>query len=47
MMMDEIATEHQLRIVGYVEVDLKLQLILEKDETMDIIKITPQILNTE
>ena len=47
MMMGEIVTEHQLRIVGYAVVDLRLQLILEKDETMDIIKTTTQILSSE
>ena len=47
VMMGEIVTEHQLRIVGYEVVDLRLQLILEKDETMDIIKTTTQILSSE
>ena len=47
VMMGEIVTEHQLRIVGYAVVDLRLQLILEKDETMDIIKTTTQILSSE
>ena len=47
MKMGEIVSEHQLRIGGYAEVDLRLHLIHEKDEMMGIIKITLQILNTE
>ena len=47
VMMGEIVTEHQLRIVGYAVVDLRLQLILEKDEMMGIIKTTTQILSSE
>ena len=47
VMMGEIVTEHQLRMVGYAVVDLKLQLILEKDEMIGIIKTTTQILSSE
>ena len=47
MMMGEIVTEHQLRMVGYAVVDLRLQQILEKDEMMGIIKTTTQILSSE
>ena len=32
--MAEIATEHRLRIAGYVEVDLKLHLTYENTETV-------------
>ena len=45
--MGEIVTEHQLRMVGYAVVDLRLQQILEKDEMMGIIKTTTQILSSE
>ena len=45
MKMAEIATEHQLRIVGSAEVDLKFHLIFVKNEVMDIIKTMTQILN--
>ena len=41
----EIVTDHQLRIGGYVEVDLKFHLIFVKNEVMDIIKTMTQILN--
>ena len=45
--MAEIVTELQLKMVGYVSMDLRLQLILVLNEKMDIIKIMTQILNIE